>query len=73
MGGEPLQPWRLPDEVYPMRARLNTRYTTAGINYSLNVWRRYGLILIQFVDRRGKIRTQWYHDKDEFNEEWEEL
>lgn len=73
MGGEPLKPWRLPDETTPMRARLNTRYTTAGIDYSLSVWRRYELILIQFVDRRGKIRTLWYHSKDEFNEEWEEL
>lgn len=73
MGGEPLEPWRLPDEIAPMRARLNTRYTTAGINYSLRVWCRYELVLIQFVDRRGKIRTQWYHNKDEFDEEWEEL
>lgn len=73
MGPGTLIPYKLPDEVFPMRAKKNTRYTTAGINYSLSVWRRYGLILIQFVDRRGKIRTQWYHDKDEFNKEWEEL
>ena len=73
MGGELLDPWRLPDEITPMRAKLNTRYVTAGIDYSLDIWRRHGLILIQFVDRRGKIRTLWYHSKDEFNEEWEEL
>ena len=67
------EPIRLPDEVYPRRAKLNTRYVTAGINYNLSVWRRHGLILIQFVDRRGKLRTLWYRSKDEFNEEWEEL
>lgn len=67
------EPTRLPDEVYPRRAKLNTRYVTAGINYNLSVWRRHGLILIQFVDRRGKLRTLWYRSKDEFNEEWEEL
>lgn len=70
--GRPI-PYKLPDETLPMRAKKNTRYVTAGIDYSLNIWRRHGLILIQFVDRRGKIRTLWYHDKDEFNEEWEEL
>ena len=66
------EPTRLPDEVYPRRAKLNTRYVTAGINYNLSVWRRQ-LIVVQFVDRRGKTRTLWYHSKDEFNEEWEEL
>lgn len=70
--GRPI-PYKLPDETFPMRAKKNTRYVTAGVDYQLNVWRRHGLILVQFVDRRGKIRTQWYHDKDEFNEEWEEL
>ena len=70
--GRPI-PYHLPYETFPMRAKKNTRYVTAGVDYQLNVWRRHGLILIQFVDRRGKIRTQWYHDKDEFNEEWEEL
>ena len=68
--GRPI-PYKLPDETFSMRAKKNTCYVTAGINYSLSVWRRYGLILIQFVDRRGKIRTLWYHSKDEFNEEWE--
>ena len=66
------EPTRLPDEVYPMRAKLNTRYVTAGINYNLGVWRRQ-LILVQFVDRRGRVRTLWYRNKDEFDEEWEEL
>ena len=70
--GRPI-PYHLPDETFSMRAKKNTRYVTAGIDYSLDVWRRHGLILIQFVDRRGKIRTLWYHSKDEFNEEWEEL
>lgn len=70
--GRPI-PYKLPDETFPMRAKKNTRYVTAGINYSLRVWCRYELVLIQFVDRRGKIRTQWYHNKDEFDEEWEEL
>ena len=72
MGGEPLKPWRLPDERITMQARLNTRYTTAGMHYDLSIWRRQ-LIIVQFVDRRGKIRSLWYHSKDEFNEEWEEL
>lgn len=63
---------RLPDHSLRARAKLNTRYTTAGIDYDLQIWEN-GLIIIQFVDRRGKTRTQWYHSKDEFNEEWEEL
>ena len=67
------EPTRLPDEELTMRAKKNTRYVTAGVDYQLNVWRRHGLILIQFVDRRGKLRTLWYRSKDEFNEEWEEL
>ena len=67
------EPIRLPDEQPTMRAKKNTRYVTAGVDYGLSVWRRHGLILIQFVDRRGKVRTLWYHSKDEFNEEWEEL
>lgn len=72
MGGESLQPWKLPDEVTPMQARLDTRYTVAGMNYSLSIWRRQ-LIIVQFADKQGKFRTLWYHDEDEFNEEWEEL
>ena len=68
-----IQPIRMPDSAPTARAKLNTRYTTAGVDYNLRIWERYGLIIIQFVDRRGKIRTQWYHDKGEFNEEWEEL
>jgi len=66
------EPTRLPDEVWPRRARLNTRYTIAGMDYDLSIWRRQ-LIIVQFVDRRGKTRTLWYHSKDEFNKEWEEL
>ena len=67
------EPTRLPDEVYPRRAKLNTRYVTAGINYNLSVWRRHGLILIQFVDRRGRRRTLSYGSEYEFLSEWEEL
>lgn len=73
MGPGKLVQYIPPQEHHRMRAKLNTKYVTAGLVYELNVWSRHGLILIQFVDRRGKIRTLWYHDKDEFNEEWEEL
>ena len=69
--GRPI-PYKLPDKTFPMRAKKNTRYVTAGINYNLSVWYRQ-LIVVQFVDRRGKLRTLWYHSKDEFDEEWEEL
>lgn len=71
MGGEPLQPWRLPDEVTPMQARLDTRYITAGMNYNLSIWRRL-LIIVQLVDKRGKFRMLWYHDEEAFRKEWEE-
>lgn len=70
--GRPI-PYKLPDEMFPMRAKKNTRYVTAGIDYQLNVWRRHGLILIQFVDRRGKRRTLSYSTEHEFLSEWEEL
>lgn len=72
MGGEPLQPWKLPDEIIPMRAKLNTRYVTAGMNYNLSIWRRQ-LIIVQLVDKRDKFRTLWYHDEEAFRKEWEEL
>ena len=67
------EPARLPDEEYPMRARLNTRYVTAGVNYNLSVWHRRGLIIVQFVDKRGKKRTQYYPSEYKFLGEWEEL
>lgn len=70
--GRPI-PYHLPDETFPMRAKKNTRYVTAGVDYQLNVWRRHGLILIQFVDRRSKIRTLCYHNKNALLEEWEAL
>lgn len=70
---QPANPDEFPDEVFPMRARNNTCYTTAGVNYNLSVWRRRGLILVKFVDRRGMRRTLWYHDEKVFQKEWEEL
>lgn len=63
---------RMPDSQLIARAKVNTCYVTAGVDYDLQIWDNR-LIIIRFVDRRGKIRTQWYHSKDEFNEEWEEL
>ena len=70
--GRPI-PYKLPDETFSMRAKKNTRYATAGVDYSLSVWRRHGLILIQFVDRRGRRRTLSYGSEYEFLSEWEEL
>ena len=63
---------RMPDSSLTARAKLNTLYVTAGVDYNLQIWDN-GLIIIQFLDRRGKMRTLWYHNKDKFNEEWEEL
>lgn len=69
--GKPVQ-YILPQEHHRMRAKLNTRYVTAGLVYELNVWTKNGLVVVQFVDRRGKIRTLCYHNKNALLEEWEE-
>lgn len=61
-----------PQEHHRMRAKLNTKYVTAGLVYELDVWTKNGLVIIQFVDRRGKIRTLCYHNNNALLEEWEE-
>lgn len=73
MGPGKLVQYIPPQEHHRMRAKLNTRYVTAGLVYELDVWTKNGLVIVQFMDRLGKTRTQWYHTRDEFNEEWEEL
>lgn len=60
-------------EFVYMRAKKNTRYTTAGITYDLDIWYENGVMHVAFTDRLGEYQVLKYHTRNEFDEEWEEL